>query len=132
MSARAKRGGSLPRVWDSPLTIAVIIVGARVARQPLVRLTRDFYGAVPLHVLLNPKYAPPDPVYYNGSLQGRRFTPISGPAGFVEVVDGTGSLLGAYPKRAMRQDRAASRKPQLPRSRPNPSDPPSTPRLLVF
>ena len=72
MSARAKRGGSLPRVWDSPLTIAVIIVGARVARQPLVRLTRDFYRAVPLHVLLNPKYAPPDPVYYNGSLQGRQ------------------------------------------------------------
>ena len=139
MSARAKRGGTLPRVWDSPLTIAVIIVGARVARQPVVRLTRDFYGAVPLHVLLNQSTHHPIPSTTtghckggNGSLQGRRFTPISGPVGFVEVVDGTGSLLGAYPKRAMRQDRAASRKPQLPRSRPNPSDPPSTPRLLVF
>ena len=61
--------------------MAVTIVGARVASQPLVRLTRDFYRAVPLHVLLNPKHAPPDPLYYNGSLQGRRFTPISGPAG---------------------------------------------------
>lgn len=97
MSARAKRGGSLPRVWDSPLTIAVIIVGARAARQPLVRLTRAFYRAVPLHVLFNPKYAPPDPVYYNGSLQGRRFTPISGPAGFVEVVDGTALLARRIP-----------------------------------
>jgi hypothetical protein len=73
-------GAPSPRIWDLPLPEAVTAAMDRLAgvRRRTVRgtLHRAMYAK-----FLLPPVRNPEPLYFKGSLAGRRFTPRMGPAG---------------------------------------------------
>src|SRR5687768_14795118 len=74
------------RIWDLPHAEAVVAVADRLLgvrrRRVQATLHRAVYNKY-LHPPAPPGGSPPppQPLYYNGSLSGRRYTPRLGPAG---------------------------------------------------
>lgn len=68
------------RIWDVPQDQAIEAVLARLAGVPRRTIQGTLFRAVYAAYLLPPAAAP-EPLYFNGSLAGRRFTPRKGPAG---------------------------------------------------
>jgi RES domain-containing protein len=73
-------GASSPRIWDLPLPEAVTAAMDRLAGVPRLTIQGTLHRAVYAKFLL-PPVTSPEPLYFNGSLAGRRFTPRMGPAG---------------------------------------------------
>lgn len=73
-------GAPSARLWKLPLRAAVPAGMDRLAGVPRRTIRGTLHRAVYARYLL-PPVAHPEPLYYNGSLAGRRFTPRLGPAG---------------------------------------------------
>lgn len=74
------RGAPSPRIWDLALPDAVAAVMERLARVRRRTIRGTLHRAIYAKYLL-PPVADPEPLYFDGSLAGRRFTPRMGPAG---------------------------------------------------
>jgi hypothetical protein len=69
------------RVWDRPLDEAVPALLPRLARVARLRIEGTLHRAMYAKFLMPPFTTHPEPLYFLGSLAGRRFTPPRGPAG---------------------------------------------------
>jgi RES domain-containing protein len=69
------------RLWERPLPDAVVAAGDRLFVAPRIQIAGTLHRAVYAKYLDPAVYSPPQPLYYLGSLDGRRFTPRKGPAG---------------------------------------------------
>jgi hypothetical protein len=68
--------------WDTkPIADIIREAGTRLLRIPLRRSKRAYFRATPLLYLLKPPSGTAEPLYYAGSADGRRWTPIGGPRG---------------------------------------------------
>ncbi|HEX6040324.1 RES family NAD+ phosphorylase [Longimicrobium sp.] len=76
-SALAEHTG---RIWDLPLDQAIEAVLARLAGVRRLTVQGTLYRAMYAAYLL-PPVTDPRPLFFNGSLAGRRYTPRKGPAG---------------------------------------------------
>jgi RES domain-containing protein len=74
------RGGPPTRIWDLPLHEAIQAVMDRLGRVRRRTIHGTLHRAMYAKFLV-PPVAAPEPLYFNGSLSGRRFTPRKGPAG---------------------------------------------------
>lgn len=73
-------GAPSARIWNLPLREAVAAVTDRLVGVPRRTIQGTLHRAVYARYLL-PPVTHPEPLYFNGSLAGRRFTPRMGPAG---------------------------------------------------
>jgi len=64
-----------------PLADAVVAAGDRLLRAPRIRIEGTLHSGVYAQYLDPDVHDPLEPLYYRGSVAGRRFTPCKGPAG---------------------------------------------------
>jgi RES domain-containing protein len=69
------------RTWNLPLDRAVEAAMDRLAGVRTLTVNGTLHRAMYAKFLMPPVAAHPEPLYFNGSLAGRRYTPRMGPAG---------------------------------------------------
>jgi hypothetical protein len=74
------------RIWDLPGDESIAAVAERLTRVRRLTVTRTLHRAMYLAHLEQPG-ATPEPLFYKGSLAGRRYTPRGGPAGLYLAFD---------------------------------------------
>jgi hypothetical protein len=75
------------RIWDLPEREAVEAVVERLTRVRRLAIMRTLHRAMYFATLERPGGTRPEPLYYAGSLAGRRYTPRGGPAGLYLAFD---------------------------------------------
>ena len=74
-------------MWQLPHANAVVAVADVLVDLPRIVVRRTAYRAMPEAILNPASGARPEPLFYLGSLAGRRFTPRGGPAGLYMSLD---------------------------------------------
>jgi hypothetical protein len=76
--------GGWPSLWRLPESGLVHALGERLLDVPRIRITGTLHRAVYADLL---RRRHPKPLYYKGSVSGRRYTPPGGPAGLYVAFD---------------------------------------------
>src|SRR5690349_4062428 len=79
--ASAKRARRSAINWRGDEKETIRSVAAVLVDLPAIDITGPLFRAVLAQYLLRDDGAKPEPLYYKGSLSGRRYTPRHGPAG---------------------------------------------------
>jgi hypothetical protein len=81
-------GSGRPKIdWSGAEKDVILAVAAAMVGLPTINVKGTVFRAVFAKYLLPEDGSPPKPLYYEGSLSGRRYTPRNGPAGLYLGLD---------------------------------------------